>query len=143
MDGIKVAKERGNSNFKAKYYNDAITCYEEALVQTKFRKSDIAKEESKLTEEEKSELPKQKLDLDDIHQALLNNLAMCYQKKGEMNESCFYNDQCLQINPDHIKCRYRKVVIHSHDKEFDEAKKVAQKLIQDDPQNGDFAELLK
>lgn len=32
MDGIKLAKERGNSNFKSKYYNDAITCYEEALV---------------------------------------------------------------------------------------------------------------
>ena len=51
MERIKVAKEQGNAAFRQAKFGDAITCYEEALVQTKFRKSDISNEE--LTEEER------------------------------------------------------------------------------------------
>ena len=42
MEKIKAAKDQGNASFKQRYYNDAITFYEEALMQTKFRKSDMA-----------------------------------------------------------------------------------------------------
>ena len=56
-----------------------------------------------------------------IHQALLNNLAMCYQRKGQTNESCFYNDQCLELNPAHVKARYRRAVLHMEDKQHDKA----------------------
>ena len=57
---------------------------------------------------------------------------MCYQKKNQINESCFYNDQCLELNPNHLKARYRKAVIKAHDKEFEEAIAVANSLIAQD-----------
>lgn len=47
-------------------------------MQTKFRKSDIVKEEPNLTAEEAVKVDKDKGELETIHQALLNNLAMCY-----------------------------------------------------------------
>ena len=52
MHAIKRAKEQGNAAFRKVAYQDAITCYEEALMQTKFRKSDTVKEEPGLTPEE-------------------------------------------------------------------------------------------
>ena len=50
MDKILKLKEQGNTAFKSVNFVDAITFYEEALAQVKFRKDDIAKEN--LTEEE-------------------------------------------------------------------------------------------
>ena len=51
MEKIMKLKEQGNAAFKASKYSDAITFYEEALIQVKFRKDDIEKEN--LTEEER------------------------------------------------------------------------------------------
>lgn len=59
-----------------------------------------------------------------------------------MNESCFYNDQCLDLNPHHVKARYRRAVICAHDKEFDEACRVASSLAEEDPQSDEFQVLL-
>ena len=67
MDKIKAVKDQGNASFKQRYYNDAITFYEEALMQTKFRKSDMAKEESELTEKEKATVQAQNAELEQIH----------------------------------------------------------------------------
>ena len=82
MDKIKAAKEHGNAAFKRGSYNDAITFYEEALMQCKFRKNDVANEEPNLTDQEKATVEEQNIELETIHQALLNNLAMCFQKKN-------------------------------------------------------------
>ena len=41
MDKVRQAKEQGNKAFGQRCFNDAITCYEEALMQTKFLKSDM------------------------------------------------------------------------------------------------------
>ena len=143
MDKIKAAKEQGNAAFKQKNFKDAITCYEEALMQTKFRKSDMAKADAELTEEEKEIVKAQNAEIDTIHQALLNNLAMCFQKKNQMNESCFYNDQCLELNPGHIKARYRKAVLLAHEKDFEEAFNVARELLAEDPTSTEFTDLLR
>ena len=78
MEKIRQVKDKGNGAFKSAYFQDAITFYEEALMQTKFRKSDIAKEEPNLTAEEAVKVEVDKAELETIHQALLNNLAMCY-----------------------------------------------------------------
>ena len=67
MEVIKQAKERGNTAFRTASYQDAITFYEEALMQTKFRKSDIAKEEPGLTLEETEKLGGEKAELETIH----------------------------------------------------------------------------
>ena len=111
-------------------------------MQTKFRKSDIAKELPNLTPEEVASIETERATLETTHQALLNNLAMCYQKKNQMNESCFYNDQCLELNPSHLKARYRKAVICAHDKEFDQALEVVNGLIAEDAASDDFRVLL-
>ena len=78
MEKILKIKEQGNTAFKAQKFSNAITFYEEALVQVKWRKQDIAKET--FTEEEKAKLKQLNLegDLEDAHQALLSNLAMCF-----------------------------------------------------------------
>lgn len=80
MEKINLAKQQGNTAFRNGSYRDAITCYEEALMQTKFRKSDLAKEKQSMTAEEAALADAQNSDLETVHQALLNNLAMCYQK---------------------------------------------------------------
>lgn len=125
MEKIRQVKDKGNGAFKSAYFQDAITFYEEALMQTKFRKSDIAKEEPNLTAEEAVKVDADKAELETIHQALLNNLAMCYQKRKEYDESCFYNDCCLELNPEHVKARYRRAILHAQDSKFDQAKEVA------------------
>lgn len=132
MEKILKVKEQGNKAFKAQKFADAITCYEEALVQVKFRKQDIAKET--FTEEEQAKLKKLNLEeqLEDTHQALLNNLAMCFQKKNKAHESAFYNDQCLQLNPKHVKARYRKVQLLKAEAKFEEAIALAKELAADD-----------
>ena len=56
MEKIKAVKEQGNVAFRGKNISDAITCYEECLMLTKFRKSDIEKEQPNLTDEEKAEV---------------------------------------------------------------------------------------
>ena len=142
MEKINLAKTQGNTAFRNGSYADAITCYEESLMQAKFRKSDIAKEMPDLSAEEAAQIEAQRSELETIHQALLNNLAMCYQKMNQINESCFYNDQCLELNPDHVKARYRKAVICAHDKEFEEALAVINALIAQDPSSDDFRVLL-
>ena len=63
---------------------------------------------------------------------------MCYQKMNQMNESCFYNDQCLELNPSHVKARFRKAVICAHDKEFNQALEAINGLIAEDPSSDDF-----
>ena len=68
---------------------------------------------------------------------------MCFQKKGEMNESCFYNDQCLELNPGHVKARYRKAVIHAHEKEFDQALETIRQLIEQEPESQEFQTLMR
>ena len=60
-----------------------------------------------------------------------------------MNESCFYNDQCLELNPGHVKARFRKVVISVHDKDFEQAETVARTLLQEDPTSEDFLGLMR
>ena len=132
-------KEQGNAAFKASKYSDAITFYEEALIQVKFRKDDIEKEN--LTEEERIQLKPQEEELFNTHQALLNNLAQCFQKKNKLDESMFYNEQCLAINPHHMKARYRKVHLLQSDSQFEEALFLAKELAVEDP--GQFKNLIK
>ena len=67
MEAIKRVKERGNAAFRALSYKDAITFYEEALMQTKFRKSDITKEEPSLTIDEAEQVSREKAELETIH----------------------------------------------------------------------------
>ena len=63
MDKILKLKEQGNTAFKASKYSDAITFYEEANIQIKFRRQDIAKTE--FTDEEKRKLKKLEEELHD------------------------------------------------------------------------------
>ena len=63
MDKILKLKEQGNTAFKASKYSDAITFYEEANIQIKFRRQDIAKTE--FTDEEKKKLNKLEEELHD------------------------------------------------------------------------------
>ena len=64
MEKIRAVKEQGNVAFRGKNISDAITCYEECLMLTKFRKSDIEKEQPNLTDEEKVEVEKQNSELE-------------------------------------------------------------------------------
>ena len=69
---------------------------------------------------------------------------MCYQKKNQISEAILFNDKCLELNPTHIKARYRKALLYAHNKEFDLAKSVANSLISEagDGWNQDFRNLL-
>ncbi|XGW01851.1 hypothetical protein V3C99_014162 [Haemonchus contortus] len=120
LEEATLAKERGTAFLKQNKLKLAFNKYK--------RIEDIL-------EFEKSMDPEQKRTRDDLMLAAYLNLSLTASKMGEMLDCIKYCDKALELSPTNVKALYRKAGARAALSDFDEAKKIYERILELDPEN--------
>ncbi|VDO36702.1 unnamed protein product [Haemonchus placei] len=72
---------------------------------------------------------------DDLMLAAYLNLSLTASKMGEMLDCIKYCDKALELSPSNVKALYRKAGARAALSDFDEAKKMYERILEVDPEN--------
>uniref|UniRef100_K3X375 Uncharacterized protein n=1 Tax=Globisporangium ultimum (strain ATCC 200006 / CBS 805.95 / DAOM BR144) TaxID=431595 RepID=K3X375_GLOUD len=103
-------KQQGNQLYKRKQYASALQQYMKALEKCPF------------------------------NVAVLTNIAQCYLRLEEYDDSVEFSSRALFVDPDHIKALSRRAAVWHIQKKWHEAAQDMEKAIQLDPDNEDLVE---
>jgi len=104
----QAKKKQGNEFFKLGQVDRAAKKYT-AIVNTFRYEKQFSDEQQKTVKE--------------LRVAAHSNLAVCKHKKGDEEDAVFTEcTEALKLDPDHVKCLYRRAAIHAKRGDFDKAK---------------------
>ena len=126
---IDDLKKQGNDSFKTGDVAQALAYYQQAIMAiSKIDIAKVEKEEGPVSDEAKE-------DLKELHANILSNSSQCQLKLGRLPEALKLGEECVELNPNHLKGWFRVGMAYHAQENFGEAMKALSKAESLDPKN--------